>query len=785
MANSKDYILSLFPDNVNNEITAADLRIFVNSVFDEKIDKTDIQDNLTSTDREQPLSANQGRILDEKISNIELISNNKEDSLGVGSFHQVLATGDNGSKVWIDLPDIEQVYVYDNLDSVSSSLALSANQGRVLNDKIHSNTSSIVLINSNIVDINNRIDSTTSDIVDNTNNITTLRSDVDDLKDVKIPTLQNKDTQLETLITTNSNDISGINTSITGLEQRATNSEGDISNLQNKDVLLASNISDLDSRVTVSEVNISSIQTQIGNVNSIVLESRVTVVEGNYASLDSRITSNTDNISNLNSNITNIQSQVNTNSTNIFNNTNNIAGNATNISNLTSRVNTIDGTVSSLTPRITTNETNVSNLENQIIRLDGVDSDLRSDINTNRTLIDRNIVDITNNKQDIEVIQTEQVEQNTQIERNFVLTQNNLANVTYLLDQNTSIHQNIASLEMDVNGSPDGTIPGKENNLGAPELDNMILGSLKDGTRVWVKNALTPDVIKEVIDNIDDPIDADDKQYKRENSLSAYQGVVLKDKINTKESYLGLPDVDGMMLVSDANGIRKWVEADEFKLDYGYYFGSGATLLTINIIDPIGGTIDNRLENATRQLKCLATYQVIDKDGNVVQDIVDVTGEVNWESSNTNAYTITDGVGGGLIRCTTQSSSGSSYTDIPVSAIMIDNQGNTFSSSINISIDNTPVIKVISVSPKDFTITGIGNILQLEAVATYTNSNWNNSNTNITGNSTWTSNNENVATVSNTGVVRSVSVGNAVIASSVDRFDGNTISGSALANITA
>jgi len=785
MANSKDYILSLFPDNVNNEITAADLRIFVNSVFDEKIDKTDIQDNLTSTDRGQPLSANQGRVLDEKISNIELITNNKEDSLGVGSFHQVLATGDNGTKVWIDLPDIEQVYVYDNLDSVSSSLALSANQGRVLNDKIHNNASSIVLINADIADINSKIDSNISDISDNSADINVLMTDVDDIRNVKIPALQNKDTQLETLITTNSNDISSIGTSITGLSQRVTNSEVDVTNLQNKDVQLAGDISDLGQRVTTNEANISNIQTQIGNVNSIVLESRVTVVEGNYASLDSRITANTDNISNLNSNITNIQSQVNTNSTNIFNNTNNIATNTTDISNLTSRVNTIDGTVSSLTPRITTNETNISNLENQIIRLDGVDSDLRSDINTNRTLIDRNIVDITNNKQDIEVIQAEQVEQDAKIQQNFVLTQNNLANVTYLLDQNTTLHQNIASLEMDVNGSPDGTIPGKENNLGAPELDNMVLGSLKDGTRVWVKNALTPDVIKEVIDNIDDPIDDSDKQYKRENSLSAYQGVVLKDKINTKEDYLGVPTVDGMMLVSDASGVRRWVEANEFRLDYGYYFGAGATLLTINIIDPTGGTIDNRLENAVRQLKCLATYQVIDKDGNIVQDTVDVTEEVNWESSNTSAYTITDGVGGGLIRCTTQDSNGSSYTDIPVNASLVDNSGNTFNSSINISIDNTPVVKVINVTPNEFTITGINNIYQLSANAVYTNGNWNNTDTNITNTAVWTSNNENVATVSNTGVVRSVSVGNAIITSSINRFDGNTISGSSLANITA
>jgi len=784
MANSKDYILSLFPDNVNNEITATDLRIFVSSIFDEKLDITSIQDNLVSTDRSSPLSANQGRVLDERISEVSSNLSLKEDSLGVGSFNQVLATGSNGEKTWIDLPDIEQVYVYDALDSASSSLALSANQGRLLSERINANVSSINLVNGSIDSINQQITDNTSNISSNTSNISTLETSVSTI-DTKISTLQNKDTQLETLISTNTSDISNINTSIVGLTQRADNVDISIYNLQDKDAQLDSNITDLETRVTTNENNISSIQTQIGNVNSVILESRVTVVEGNYASLDSRITANTDNITNLGSNISNIQSQVNTNSTNIFNNTNNIATNSTDISNLDTRISTIDGTVATLIPRISSNETNISNLENQIIRLDGVDSDLRSDINTNRTLIDRNIVDITNNKQDIELIQQEQTDQNNKIQQNFVLTQNNLANVTYLLEQNTSIHQSIASLDMDVNGSPDGTIPGKEDNLGAPNKDNMVLGSLKDGTRVWVDNALTEDIVKDVIDNIIDPVDNNDKIYKQENSLSAYQGVVLKDMISTKEDYLGLPIIDGMMLVGDANGVRRWVEANEFSLDYGYYFGAGAILLRINVLDPVGGIIDNRLENAVRQLKCTATYRVIDNDGNTVETTVDVTEDVDWVSSNDLAFTITDGVGGGLVRCTTQSASGSSFTDIPVRASLVDNQGNVFESSINISIDNTPVVKSIDIIPQEFTIVGISNTYQLASNAIYTHNNWNNSPIDITNTSIWSSNNENVATVSTSGLVKSINVGNAIITGSINRFDGNTITGSAIVNVTA
>jgi len=783
MANSKEYILSLFPDNVNNEITAADLRIFVNSVFDEKIDKTDIQDNLVSTDREVPLSANQGRVLDEEISSLRTILDTKENSLGVGSYHQVLATGENGNKVWIDLPDIEQVYVYDKLDSVSTSLALSANQGRILNERISTNNSSINLLNTDLLDLTQRVTTNEGLTSNNTSDITGVQISIDELVNNEIPNLKNKDTQLETSISSNTTSISNLSSDLVGITQRTTNSENDILSLQNKDISLDSDISNLDSRITANENDISNIQTQIGDVNSITLQSRVTVVEGNYDSLDSRITSNTDGITNLNSNITNIQTQVNNNSTNIFNNTNLISTNTSDISSLDSRTASLETNVASLEPRVSTNETNISNLESQIIRLDAEDLDIRNDISTNRTIIDRNITDIINNKQDIELLQTEQTEQNDRIQQNFVLTQNNLANVTYLLEQDSSILQSLSSLEMDVNGSPDGTIPGKENNLGAPSKNNMVLGSLKDGTRVWVDNALTDDIVKDVIDNLTAPTNPEEEEYKRDNTLSAYQGVVLDQKVITKEDNLGLPSVDGMMLISSADGNRRWVEANELKVDFGYYFGTGATLLRINIIDTVGGVIDNKLENAVRQLECYATYSVIDTEGTASETTVNVTDEVDWISSDENAYTVSDGLNGGLIRCVTQPSTGGSYTDIPVRATLSDGT-NTVEASINISIDNTPVIETISVIPSEFTITGINNIYQLASEATYTHNNWNGSPTTITNTSEWSSNNTNVATVSTSGLVNSVSVGNAVITSSVTRYNGSTISGSSLVTIT-
>jgi len=179
MANSKDNILALFPDNNNREITAADIRRFVNAVFDEEVDITDIEDNLISTVTDVPLSANQGRILDERItSEIATLGAAKEDSLGIGQDGWFLVTRDDGfgtlNKVWESVFIPSEVIVYDYLDSTSIVDALSANQGRVLNNAITSHTSSISANIINIAQNTADIAQNTIDILANTNGLFSL-----------------------------------------------------------------------------------------------------------------------------------------------------------------------------------------------------------------------------------------------------------------------------------------------------------------------------------------------------------------------------------------------------------------------------------------------------------------------------------------------------------------------------------------------------------------------------------------------------------------------------------
>jgi len=62
--NSRDELLLLFPDNIQNLIEAKDIRTFVNTIYDEAVIKgEDVVDNLITISSTLPLSAHQGYIL--------------------------------------------------------------------------------------------------------------------------------------------------------------------------------------------------------------------------------------------------------------------------------------------------------------------------------------------------------------------------------------------------------------------------------------------------------------------------------------------------------------------------------------------------------------------------------------------------------------------------------------------------------------------------------------------------------------------------------------------------
>jgi hypothetical protein len=60
-------LLQIFADNNTNNISAADMRTFVNCVYDNFLELTKVIDNLDTYSSNSALSANQGAILNDKI----------------------------------------------------------------------------------------------------------------------------------------------------------------------------------------------------------------------------------------------------------------------------------------------------------------------------------------------------------------------------------------------------------------------------------------------------------------------------------------------------------------------------------------------------------------------------------------------------------------------------------------------------------------------------------------------------------------------------------------------
>ncbi|WP_180001262.1 hypothetical protein [Acinetobacter sp. YH12255] len=100
----------------------------INEIIDaDFMPKSDVVDNLTTNDATKPLSAKQGEVLDEKITNIP-----------VYSLPAASTTAKGGVKVGTGLSianEVLSVSLNNTLTSTSATEALTAAQGKVLNDQ--------------------------------------------------------------------------------------------------------------------------------------------------------------------------------------------------------------------------------------------------------------------------------------------------------------------------------------------------------------------------------------------------------------------------------------------------------------------------------------------------------------------------------------------------------------------------------------------------------------------------------------------------------------------------
>ena len=124
-ANTTD--LTVHTSDTNIHVSTSDKTKWNNSV-----NKTDIVDNLTSTNTDKPLSANQGKVLKDEIG---LKANTTDLTAHTGNTGIHVTTSDKTKWNKVD-NKIDKTDIVDNLTSTNTDKPLSAKQGKVLKDDI-------------------------------------------------------------------------------------------------------------------------------------------------------------------------------------------------------------------------------------------------------------------------------------------------------------------------------------------------------------------------------------------------------------------------------------------------------------------------------------------------------------------------------------------------------------------------------------------------------------------------------------------------------------------------
>lgn len=137
------------------------------------VKKTDIIDNLTTADKTKVLSANQGKILNDT----------KFDKSQVTSAIENSTTKAAAAKLIYDLNNqkLDKSAVVDNLITEDASKALSARQGKSLNDELHT-------LDNTVQDVAARVPTKVSQLTNDSNYLTSARVLTKDNIDIYNPT---------------------------------------------------------------------------------------------------------------------------------------------------------------------------------------------------------------------------------------------------------------------------------------------------------------------------------------------------------------------------------------------------------------------------------------------------------------------------------------------------------------------------------------------------------------------------------------------------------------------
>ena len=134
---TKQNMLAVFADNSAQLISAADMRLLVNCVYDNFLDLAFVIDNLETYEPKQALSANQGAILNDSIEQGSILIQNLEADKADKNDVYLKSESDARyySRDYIDSTfyDKTQVYTRDDVNDMVSQLQQNI---LALNDRI-------------------------------------------------------------------------------------------------------------------------------------------------------------------------------------------------------------------------------------------------------------------------------------------------------------------------------------------------------------------------------------------------------------------------------------------------------------------------------------------------------------------------------------------------------------------------------------------------------------------------------------------------------------------------
>ena len=393
---SRQIILDLFPDNAAQEITAGDIRQFIQAIYQEKISIYDIIDDLQTADGTKPLSANMGLELADRITPLEFQSSIDRTKIDTNEV-DIQKLTDDQLIIEGDIKDVQK-----RVGTLDQNVQTNQTEIAKIKNTTILNTNEISRIGQSLFNVDNTVNQFTQSILDNTSDISNIKVyNQNHKKDYDALSTKTNQTdaelkKVEKDITKNANNIQQHQRRIKDLEDddvlfsaefgqvktqtTAQQIEIDKNSKAIRDGQPQVNQNKIDVEVAGNKVTNLEIKTSNHENRIVSIEANTTTLEPRVISLERDVAQGFASVASNSKQISELQSTAQKFFTSVIKNANNIGDNIKSINVLSSRM-------SGYNHNISKNVTSIANNKNRIDSLEQSAQGIKNDI----TLISGNV----------------------------------------------------------------------------------------------------------------------------------------------------------------------------------------------------------------------------------------------------------------------------------------------------------------------------------------------------------------------------------------------------------